>query len=268
MRNSILVIIAALTISFVPPSLPKDKKIIMAVFAHPDDEIDVMPLLSLYARKGNDVYLVIATNGEKGVAEHAMIPAGDTLARVRKGEAYCACQTMDIHDPILLGMNDGSLDEDFTGQPLHQKLDSIFRLYQPDVVITWGPEGGYGHMDHRLVHDVVTEIFQSGQLVKPKALYYSGIPMENFKELPDFQGKMTKLLKIIWKPVKKEYLTTRIKFDKVDIDRSIRAMYCHKSQFSPLEMIDIKYWMEKMNRDTVYLRPFLPSTKIQFGLFE
>jgi len=268
MKNLILILVTTFTVSFIPQSLTKERKIIMAVFAHPDDEIDVMPLLSLYARKGDDVYLVIATKGEKGITEHAKIPAGDSLAGVRKGEALCVCQTLGIHDPILLGMNDGSLDEDFTAQPLHQKLDSIFRLYQPDAVITWGPEGGYGHMDHRIVHDVVTEIFQSGQLAKPKALYYSGIPSENFKELPDFKGEMINQLKAYWKPVKKEYLTTRIKFDKDDIDRSIRAMYCHKSQFSPEEMVDVKYWMEKMNKDTVYLRPFLPSMKIQFGLFE
>ena len=183
-------------------------------------------------------------------------------------EEICATRILGIHDPVFLGMNDGSLDEDFTGQPLHQKLDSIFRLYQPDVVITWGPEGGYGHMDHRLVHDVVTEIFQSGQLPKPQALYYSGIPTENFERLPDFQGKMTRLIKTNWKPVKKEYLTTRIKFGKDDIDKSVRAMQCYRSQFSEQEMVDVKYWMENMNKDTVYLRPFISSTKIRYGLFE
>ena len=31
---------------------------------------------------------------------------------------------------------------------------------RPDVVLTWGPEGGYGHQDHRLVGDVVTQVFQ------------------------------------------------------------------------------------------------------------
>ena len=67
MKNLILMIASALFISFIRHSVPKEKKIIMAVFAHSDDEIDVMPLLSLYAKKGDDVYLIVATRGERGL---------------------------------------------------------------------------------------------------------------------------------------------------------------------------------------------------------
>jgi LmbE family N-acetylglucosaminyl deacetylase len=56
-------------------------------------------------------------------------------------------QVHSIYDPILLGMNDGFLDEDFTGQSLHQNLEGIIHFYQPDLVISWGPEVGSGHID-------------------------------------------------------------------------------------------------------------------------
>src|SRR5687768_12416335 len=39
---------------------------VVAVFAHPDDERIVGPLLARYAREGHRVYLVIATDGRKG----------------------------------------------------------------------------------------------------------------------------------------------------------------------------------------------------------
>src|SRR5512146_1346015 len=65
-------------------------KTILAVFAHPDDERIVGPLLAGYARSGVRTLLVIATDGRKGVTPHAHIPAGDSLARVRAGEARCA----------------------------------------------------------------------------------------------------------------------------------------------------------------------------------
>jgi hypothetical protein len=82
---------------------------LVAVFAHPDDERIVGPLLARYAREGHDMYLVIATDGRKGVREHAGIPAGDSLAHVRAGEARCAARELGIHPPTLLGFEDAGL---------------------------------------------------------------------------------------------------------------------------------------------------------------
>ena len=255
-------------VSFFSFAQKNDKRIIMAIFAHADDEAvsNVTPLLTKYAQEGHTVYLVVATKGELGVAKHANIPAGDTLAMIRAGEVACACERLGIKPPILLGLGDGSLAKDFTGKPLHIKLDSLFKLYKPDIVITWGPDGGYGHMDHRIVHNVVTELFQSGEYLKPQQLYYTGIPTENWKQTPDFKTWLKEMF-AIWKPVKKEYLTVRIKCSKQNILDAIAAMQCHKSQFSKEEMEDIKLWMSNSNRDTVYLRPFIPSKKIINSLF-
>src|SRR4051812_34352187 len=85
------------------------KKVIMAVFAHPDDEVDVAPLLSKLAGEGHQVYLVVATKGEIGVTEHAKIPAGDSLAHVRERETDCNCTVLGIMPPIMLGLGDASL---------------------------------------------------------------------------------------------------------------------------------------------------------------
>ncbi len=254
--------------SFFSVAQKGEKRIIMAIFAHADDEAvsNVTPLLTRYAHEGHSVYLVFATKGELGVAKHANIPAGDTLAITRAGEAECACEKLGIKPPILLGLGDGSLAKDFTGKPLHTKLDSVFILYMPDIVITWGPDGGYGHMDHRVVHNVVTELFQSGQYLKPTQLYYTGIPTENWKQTPGLKTWVKEMF-AIWKPVKKEYLSTRIKCSKQNIMDATAAMQCHNSQFSKEEMEDIQRWMTNSNRGTVYLRPFIPVKKISYSLF-
>ncbi len=125
--------------------------------------------------------------------------------------------------PVWLGLGDGTLDRDFTGQPLRHKLDSVFRLYKPDIVITWGPEGGYGHMDHRLVHDIVTELFQSGILPRPGALYYTGLVAENLKTLPVFHSQMASGFQLLWKPVLRKYLTVRIRCDADDWQKAING---------------------------------------------
>ena len=63
---------------------------IVAVFAHPDDERVIGPLLSRLAREKRETHLVIATDGSKGVRDFARIPAGAELAAARAKEAACA----------------------------------------------------------------------------------------------------------------------------------------------------------------------------------
>src|SRR5258705_12214126 len=63
---------------------------IVAIFAHPDDERVVGPLLSRLAREGRETHLVIATDGSQGVTDFAKIPAGAALAAARTKEATCA----------------------------------------------------------------------------------------------------------------------------------------------------------------------------------
>src|SRR5687767_287399 len=67
---------------------------VLAVFAHPDDERVVGPLLARLARQGTTVHLAIATDGSKGVREHAGIAAGPPLAAARKSEAECAANRL------------------------------------------------------------------------------------------------------------------------------------------------------------------------------
>ncbi|HTQ66297.1 MAG TPA: PIG-L family deacetylase [Puia sp.] len=235
-------------------------KTVMAVFAHSDDNIVVDRLLSHYARSGYDVYLVLATKGEKGVNTFAAIPAGDSLSHVRAREAICACKALGIHAPILLGMSDGTLAQDFTGAPLHKKIDSVFRIYKPDIVITWGPEGGYGHMDHRLVHDVVTEIYQSGDLPGSCRLYYDALPAEDKEKMNVFKSPSLMAMRVNWKFVQKKYLPVRVKTGKEDAENAVQAMECQASQFSAEERDELKSWIEA-SPDTIYLRPFVTYGK-------
>jgi hypothetical protein len=79
---------------------------LVAVFAHPDDETIVSPALAQYARQGAKVYVVIATDGRKGVAKHAGIPAGDSLATVRAGEARCSARELGVQPPTMFGLED------------------------------------------------------------------------------------------------------------------------------------------------------------------
>jgi len=102
--------IAACASSSVAPAPSRGAGILVAVFAHPDDETIVAPALSHAARNGATVYVVIATDGRRGVSRHAGIPAGDSLAAVRAGEARCSAAALGARPPVLLGFEDAAKD--------------------------------------------------------------------------------------------------------------------------------------------------------------
>ena len=124
----------------------------MAVFAHPDDEaFGVGGTLARYAAEGCDVHLVTATRGEAGgiVEPGAATPAN--LPFVREQELRCACQMYGIHPPRFLDYVDGQLTIVHQGQAVG-KLVRIIREIRPQVLVTFGPDGIYGHYDHIAVH--------------------------------------------------------------------------------------------------------------------
>lgn len=218
-----------------PPTSPRsEERTLVAVVAHPDDETLVSPVLARYAREGVRVYVVIATDGRKGVAKHAGIPAGDSLATVRAGEARCSARELGIQPPLLLGLEDAGLAviSPWPGEPLDRlakRLETILRDVHPDAVITWGPEGGYGHADHRLVGDVVTQLFQAGAAAPSTRLYYAGFTADRVANSPRWFG-------FHLYPTAPAFLTASVKFEAQDRAAARRALGCHRSQATTAEM--------------------------------
>src|SRR5918994_603326 len=153
MRTFLLCLVAALAWPVVAEAQAPPKTLV-AVFAHPDDESVAAPILARYAREGVQVHLIIATDGAAG-GQQTSIPRGPELARARAEEARCSADALGAKPPILLGFPDGQLGN-YTDDPLRlfkltQRLQEELQRLGPDALITWGPDGGTGHPDHRLV---------------------------------------------------------------------------------------------------------------------
>lgn len=132
---------------------------LLAVFAHPDDEaFGAGGTLARYAAEGCDVYLVTATRGEAGAIARPELATPASLPAVRERELRCACQTYGIHPPIFLDYLDGQLTIVNQGQAVG-KLVKIIRQLRPQVLISFGPEGVYGHYDHLAVHRWATAAY-------------------------------------------------------------------------------------------------------------
>ena len=132
---------------------------LLAVFAHPDDEaFSIGGTLSRYAAEGVDVHLVSATRGEAGEIRDPKLATKANLPQVREKELRCACETYGIHPPQFLDYVDGQLAIVNQGQAVG-KLVRIIRELQPQVMVTYGPEGIYGHYDHIAIHRWTTIAF-------------------------------------------------------------------------------------------------------------
>jgi LmbE family N-acetylglucosaminyl deacetylase len=226
----------------------------MFVFAHPDDEIFAGPLIARLARQGTPVVLAFATAGERGAPADGSIAAGPALAVVRRAEAACSAAALGVAPPRFLGFEDGSLGE--AAVPVAARLAAlgvaVRRMVadvRPRAIVTWGPDGGYGHPDHRLISAVTSEIVL-GSIGAPPLLYV-GLPADALAAHP------TKLMD--WAGVDPALLSVRVAFGAADVAGTRTAALCHKSQFAGPPAVDAMMGeLAAVMAGTVHLRPARP----------
>ncbi len=130
---------------------------LMCVLAHPDDEsLGVGGTLAHYAAEGVETYLVTATRGERGrFNEHGDRPGPDVVGRTRAAELTAAARTLGLREVVQLDYPDGSLDS-VDAVAVQDVIAGHLRRVRPQVVITFGPEGAYGHPDHIAISQLTT----------------------------------------------------------------------------------------------------------------
>jgi LmbE family N-acetylglucosaminyl deacetylase len=236
---------------------------LVVLMAHADDEIPVAPILSRYAREGVQVYLIIATDGAQGAA-HTAIPSGPELSRVRADEARCATEALGTRPPILLGFPDGQLgsfieDRERLSQ-LTARVQAELERLRPDAVITWGPDGGAGHPDHRLVSSIATQLVRAGAPGAPERLFYASLPVTGMRVVNPSRTEMPFLIPL------PRFLNIVISYTTADLEASRRAMACHKTQY-PDEVVQKVFDAMKGTRRGLMLSSLFPMADAS-DLFE
>lgn len=121
---------------------------LLAVFAHPDDETFCAGgTLAKYVAEGWDVMVVTATTGQAGQIRDPQVATRRSLGDVRKREFFAACAQLGVGHARALKYMDGTLQE-IDLHELTGAVVAIIREFQPDSIITFGPDGAYGHPDH------------------------------------------------------------------------------------------------------------------------
>ena len=130
---------------------------LLCVLAHPDDEsLGTGGALAQCAADGVATYLLTATRGERGRFGAAIErPSPEVVGRTREAELRSAAAELGLKDVCVLGYPDGELDGVNEGEAIARIAGHIRRI-KPQVVITFGPEGAYGHVDHIAISQFAT----------------------------------------------------------------------------------------------------------------
>jgi LmbE family N-acetylglucosaminyl deacetylase len=130
---------------------------LMCVLAHPDDEsLATGGILAKYAAAGVQTYLVMATRGERGWSSGAAdYPGPQALGRLREAELRSAAQVLGLREVVFLDYQDGELDRANHTEAVG-KIVTQLRRVRPHVVVTFDPNGMYGHPDHITISQLTT----------------------------------------------------------------------------------------------------------------
>lgn len=126
-----------------------DAKVLLSVFAHPDDENMVVGALADATSRGVRVHVITATRGEQGVAD-VPVSGPEDLARIREAELREHARVIGVEEQLIWRFPDSAVVEHL--EELTDRLvEEIVRI-DPDAVLTFHPPSGYtNHLDHRTV---------------------------------------------------------------------------------------------------------------------
>jgi LmbE family N-acetylglucosaminyl deacetylase len=129
----------------------------MAVLAHPDDEsLALGGTLVSYAAQGMEVSIVMATRGEAGwQGAKSEDPGPEKLGKLREAELRAAVKYLGASELVFLDYIDGQLGE-VDSEEASARIAGEIRRFRPQVVVTFGPDGAYGHPDHIAISQFTT----------------------------------------------------------------------------------------------------------------
>lgn len=224
------------------------KKTFLFVGAHPDDETAISEVLHKYARAGNKVFVIIATDGKDGTRV-TKIPAGDSLGNLRKAESACGCKTLGLEAPVFLGIErlDTKIGVGKYFREQQRFMDSLrvrIPLINPDVIITAGPDGDTHHSEHIVVSGTVTELLLAEGWVEKYPLYY-------------FAWKKGMVSVDPGSYMDEKYFNVRVAYSTEDEAKANEALRCYVTQYTPEELNEEAIRKLKDTENALFFRRFV-----------
>ncbi|MDO8609865.1 MAG: PIG-L family deacetylase, partial [bacterium] len=151
------------------------KKIVAAIFAHPDDEaFGPSGTIAKYVKEDADVYLLCATKGEGG-ENHLLDKDERSIFEIREEELQNSAKALGVKQVFFLGFTDGTLCNNLYHK-IADKILEILTPLNPEILITNEPRGVSGHIDHVTISMVTSYVFN--KLPSAKTILYHCISEE------------------------------------------------------------------------------------------
>ncbi|MBB5376742.1 LmbE family N-acetylglucosaminyl deacetylase [Deinococcus metalli] len=131
---------------------------IMAVFAHPDDEIGCIGTLAKHAARGDEVMLVWTTLGE--LASQFGDASHEEVTRVRREHGAWVAQTIGAQYHFF-DMGDSRMTG---GRAEALQLARLYATFRPNAVITWSDD--HPHPDHRMTAKIAFDAITLARIPK------------------------------------------------------------------------------------------------------
>ena len=222
---------------------------LLAIFAHPDDEsMGMGGTLAKYSAEGIETHLVCASRGEKGwFGSDETNPGLERLGQIRTQELENCVKELGMKELHFLDYIDGAVDKANHNEAINKIVTHIRRI-QPQVIVTFPPDGNYGHPDHIAIGqftqaaivcaaDASYQDSENLSTHRVSKLYYM-VDGENFinlvepfmseMDLPVVDGQQR--YQVIWKDW---MITTRIEMAE-HCHTAWRAIRCHQTQLPSL----------------------------------
>jgi len=227
---------------------------ILAIGAHPDDiEIFMYGMLSVYLNRGDEIYMIVVTDGSAGD-----VLAKSNLAEIRKQETTNALKR--FGKPIFLEFSDGQLS-------IQNQAVNVLKEYMheinPDLIITHAPEDY--HPDHR----VLSEYVKTSASFKYPIIYCETLLGINFN--PQFYIDISKYFESKKIAILKHKSQSPEKFlNAIEISNTFRAAQCNAGNNSYAEVFRFEpsfpfVDISSLLPDSLPLRPYyknLPDSLI------
>ncbi len=203
----------------VPPLNYSTFKNVLVIFPHPDDEtLSSGGLIRSLTNQGSNVTIVVLTKGEKGNDDAHL---DTSLKRVREKELRKACESLGVSTIVLEDFGDGELTRQ--KDKLKKYINSTISKYNPDLIITYDLSGLYGHADHIVTSEIITDfVLTKYQHI---SLLYPSLPSKilSMITLPEHMAKNPEF------KLKRVTPTHRLLIG-INITHRIRALYAYRSQ--------------------------------------
>ncbi|MBK9927464.1 MAG: PIG-L family deacetylase [Anaerolineales bacterium] len=221
---------------------------LLAIFAHPDDEsMGMGGTLAKYSAEGIETHLVCASRGERGwFGPEEQNPGPDRLGQIRTKELENAVKELGMSGLHFLGYIDGDVDNADHTEAISKIVTHIRRI-KPQVIVTFPPDGNYGHPDHIAIGQFASAAIvcaadanykdaEGSPSHRVSKLYYM-VDGESFINLvAPFMGDMTFPVDDQLRgevPWKEWMVTTRIEMAE-HCHAAWRVIQCHQSQLPTL----------------------------------